>query len=456
MRFFWLLCVLAAQRAPAECPHGMLTPAQARIRYQELQEQADKLFQAGEFAKAADQLRAGLCFAPGNFRAYQALGLAEAATGRFERAEQALEQASRLAPRDFTVKLARAQVQVSLGNFDAARRILLEAAALEPGEAGAAMTHAQLARQLLQQKQYDLALAEFLRFRQAGGIDPEALLLLARLENTLGAYHDAVRDASTLEKRRDLTARLRAQAAAIAGLSYKNLERADEAIPHLKLAMELTLAEPGAVFETACLALAEIYEGKQDPTAAKAVLASAGQVLPDSVRIAIALGRNLAEAGDRAAIALLRTIIESFPQQAEAYKWLAQAHTAAGEFQLATRTLEQLASRRPDYPMIDVMIAQSILKENEPDNARALGRLAHAEKISPSDPDIYYLRGKIFAALGNYQQAVEAFRRAIALAPTAANSYYQLGLAYQKLGQPGLAKEQFDRMAELRTFTAPE
>ena len=50
MRFFWLLCVLAAQRAPAECPHGMLTPAQARIRYQELQEQADKLFQAGEFA----------------------------------------------------------------------------------------------------------------------------------------------------------------------------------------------------------------------------------------------------------------------------------------------------------------------------------------------------------------------------------------------------------------------
>ena len=85
--------------------------------------------------------------------------------------------------------------------------------------------------------------------------------------------------------------------------------------------------------------------------------------------------------------------------------------------------------------MIDVMLAQAILKQDEPDFNRALNHLARAEKISHTDPDVYYLRGRIQLTLGRYQEAVEALRHAIALAPTAETSYYQLGIAYQKLGR---------------------
>ena len=102
--------------------------------------------------------------------------------------------------------------------------------------------------------------------------------------------------------------------------------------------------------------------------------------------------------------------------------------------------------------MIDVMIAQALLKQDAPDYQRALDRLARAEKLSPSDPDVYFLRGKICLALGGYQDAVQALRRAIALAPMADLSYYQLGLAYQRLGQTALAREQFDRMTYLRSI----
>ncbi len=443
-----LLCLLGllAQNPPAPCPPG--TSASA-ARYHEFEARAGRWFAAREFAKAADELRAGVCFAPDQARAWHALGVAEAAAGRFDRAETALIEAANRAPRDFRIRLSRAQVETSLGRFDVARQSLLEAAQLEPRGSDAASIHAQLARQLFEQKQYDLALAELLRFRQAGGEDTEALLLLARLENTLGAYHDAIRDASALAAQATSHAPVRAAAAAIAGLASKNLDRTDDAIHHLRLATELAAADPGAVFETACLALAEIHEGRQDPAAARQVLADGRKALPGSTRLALALARNLAEANDAGAIPLLEELTAKQPGEAEAYRWLAQAYTSSGDFPRATATLEKLAARRPDYPMIDVMIAQAILKETEPDCARALGRLTRAEKLSPEDADAYYLRGRILVQLGRYAEAVDALKRAIALAPSAAGSYYQLGLAYQRLGQAALAKEQFDRMKAL-------
>jgi tetratricopeptide (TPR) repeat protein len=331
------------------------------------------------------------------------------------------------------------------------RRSLLEAAQLEPRDARAAGMHAQLGRHLLQQKQNELALAELLRFRLSGGADPEVLFLLARLENTLGAYGDAARDGAKLEADPNLSPRLRAAGAAVAGLGYKNLEQPDQAIPHLKLAIDLGTTDGAAILETAYLALAEIYQDKEDSAAARTVLERGRQFLPGSARLALALGRNLADAADPAAPPLLKEVIAK-SGDAEAYKWLAQAYTALGEFGRAVDTLDQLARRRPDYPMVDVMLAQAILKQDQPDFNRALDHLARAEKVSPTDPDIYYLRGKIHLTLGRYQEAVEALRHAIALAPTADTSYYQLGVAYQKLGQTALAKEQFDRMTYLRSI----
>src|SRR5262249_4722168 len=152
------------------------------------------------------------------------------------------------------------------------------------------------------------------------------------------AYADAVREASQLENDSTLPASLRAASAAVAGLASKNLDRPDEAIPHLQRAIELGPAELGAILETACLALAEIYQMQQDSAAARSVLEQGRKRLPRSSRLALALGRNLAESGDAAAIPLLQALIAKSPAEDEAYKWLAQAHTSLGEVRLATET----------------------------------------------------------------------------------------------------------------------
>ena len=91
-----------------------------------------------------------------------------------------------------------------------------------------------------------------------------------------------------------------------------------------------------------------------------------------------------------------------------------------------------------------------MLDEESIDYAGVLRELHQAEKVSPDDSAVYYLRGKAFIALHQYLQAIAALRRAIELQPTDSSAYYQLGLAYRKSGQTELAKEQFDRVHFLK------
>ena len=146
----------------------------------------------------------------------------------------------------------------------------------------------------------------------------------------------------------------------------------------------------------------------------------------------------------------LNHLIVQSPGELEARHWLAEAQISLGQGAAAIAALRELAQRAPDYPMIDVTIVRALLKQDPVDYESALRALERAEKSAPSDPDIYYLRGKIYADQGRLEEAVAPLRRAIELAPAAAPSYYQLGLVYRKLGRDSDAAAQFDRFTFLK------
>jgi tetratricopeptide (TPR) repeat protein len=446
MRFLLLGIFALAVSFAAECPSVGVSPQEQQGQFQELDRRAQVEFRHAEFAAASEDFRRATCLAPESIRSYYELygsATSAVALGDFARARQVLLEADRLRP-DYPLPLAmRVKVNLASGDVGDLKTSLSAAAQRFPHDG---RLHAELAQDLLHQKQYDLALAEALRAEESGAAGVRMSMNLAVLESQVGAFADAARLAATIEEQAGLSEKERASAAGIAGLSLESLGQLPEAIRQFQLAIRF---DPNQ--EQPYLALARIYTGQQDNHAAVAILVQARKIPGDSSNVLLALGSALVGAEQyQAASQILAGLVQRDPSQLDAYPKLAEAFRNMGEPGRATETLRQLARRKEDDPMLHVVIARSLLDEEKIDYSLVLQELAAAEKASPDDYDVHYLRGKVFLTTGRYGQAVASLRRAIELRPTEPSAYYQLGLAYRKLGQPDLAKEQFERLEFLK------
>jgi tetratricopeptide (TPR) repeat protein len=276
---------------------------------------------------------------------------------------------------------------------------------------------------------------------------------LAALENTVGAYGDAIRNAINIEEQAGASDSVKASAAGVAGLSYEGMGHREEAVRHLKLAIQHAPAQ-----ENSYLALAFLYEKGQRFKEAVEVLQQGRSQVPGSRSFLLPLGNNLIWGEQyQAGIDVLNQLIRESPDTAEAYVRLAEAYRNTGRPELETQMLRRLAHLHPDYPMVSVLIARAMMTMDPVDYPAVLAELARAEKSAPADADIFYIRGKVLVALNRHQEAVTALRRAIALRPMDPSPYYQLGLTYRKLGQSDLARQTLDRMQHLKNgATTPE
>jgi tetratricopeptide (TPR) repeat protein len=451
VRFVCLAVFFLTGGFASDCPPQELAPEDARARFHELDKKAQVEFRHGELAKAAEDFRLGACVAPENLRSYYELyGMATgaAAAGDFAKARQVLQQADQQRP-EYPLPLAMmVKLALTAGDVDSLKESLRTAAVRFPADG---KLHAEFVKDLLHKDLPDLALAEALRFEQSGTKDAEDTITLGALENNVGAFDDAARSGSAVEQQAELPAAVRASGAMIAGLADENLNRYQSATEHLRVATELAPAR-----EEAYLALARVHEKQQQFQAAIEVLESARKQIPESPKMLLALGSDLVAAGQNPeAVRILSMLVERFPDEAEAYLKLAEAYGKSGDAVRATATLRRLALRQPAYPMIHISIAQTMLAEDPVDRPGVLRELAEAEKLTPGDFDVFYLRGKVLALMNRYNEAEIALRRAVALRPTEPGPHYQLGLAYRKSGQEARARQEFDLVEHLKQSAAP-
>jgi tetratricopeptide (TPR) repeat protein len=73
----------------------------------------------------------------------------------------------------------------------------------------------------------------------------------------------------------------------------------------------------------------------------------------------------------------------------------------------------------------------------------------HCLKVTNNNWLIYYSRGVAHNGLGNYNQAIEDYSRAIAISPGTAEGYYNRGIAYKNLGNYKQAIEDYGRAIEI-------
>jgi Flp pilus assembly protein TadD len=102
--------------------------------------------------------------------------------------------------------------------------------------------------------------------------------------------------------------------------------------------------------------------------------------------------------------------------------------------------------------MIGTMIAQAILKTEHPDYQQALKYLDRAAQTSPADPNVFYLRGKVYFSTGRYSEAIEAFQKAVQLGPDSSLTCYQFGRALAAAGRQAEARQQFERLQLLKSI----
>jgi tetratricopeptide (TPR) repeat protein len=436
------ICTCAFAFAP-DCSEQTLPPAERLARFQAIDRAAQNAMQRQRFDQAAQHYREEACLVPTSARAFYGLGVAEAASANFLPAREALRSAARLQPSNSLPLVMLVKVDFSLQDIDDLKANLREMAARFPNDG---QLHSALARFLAESNLLDLALAESLRSRLGPDAEADSKIELAVLENTVGAYKDAIRNALPVEQQSTLPNPVRATAAGVVALSFESLGNRDEAVTHLRNAIDLDSSR-----ENSYLALADLYEQSQRYSDAVKVLQQCRSKLPGSTALLLPLGMNLIRT-DRYqdGIDVLEALLRQSPDEAQAYLSLADAYRKTARPKLEVGALLKLSTRKPNYPMIHVLIAQAMLHGDAVDYAAVLNELALAQKGAPSDPDVFYLRGKVFFAMKLYDRAVAELRRSIALKPIDNSSYYQLGRAYQKLGKQELAREQFERVKYLQ------
>jgi tetratricopeptide (TPR) repeat protein len=225
-----------------------------------------------------------------------------------------------------------------------------------------------------------------------------------------------------------------------------------EAIDHLQQAIRL-----GPDTEANYLALAQVYEVLREPGKALEVLEiGAARVVP-SPNYLLSLGRSfLANDEYEAAVAVLADLVEDHPEQVEAYLPLARAYHLTNQPEREIRTMRRLAELRPDYPMLPVMLAQSLMDAGPSGYKQALEELQRAEEGTPRDADIFSLRSRLFQRMGRLDEAEMQLRHAVELRPTDPTFRYQLALLYQRLGKEDLALEQIEKKNHLERALIPD
>ena len=181
------------------------------------------------------------------------------------------------------------------------------------------------------------------------------------------------------------------------------------------------------------------------------------------------------------ALTLARQWTESEPQQAPAWRWLAQAQQQQGQLQAALASLEQALVLAPDDADLHLqhaglllalrqlpaagqaldkttalnpnefsaylMQAHLALGRNDIDEAERVGRLA--ARVEPDSPELAAIEGMVALRRGDVDRALAVLAPASAQLPDDPRLLYALGFAYLGKNMLAFAEQAFRRVLEL-------
>ena len=350
------------------------------------------------------------------------------------------ERAFALAP-DAEIARALVVIALRLGNKEAAAKYLPEYAARLEGASSQtinATSRGELGSALLEAGFFKEAVVELNAALSFEPSNTEAILRLAKAHLGLKDFPAAGRTLEGAVARGIDSAPIYALLASV----YEKSGHVENAIPAMRLAIQRDPQSEVYRFTYGMLLTSVLA-----PEAAVIRLKEAIEAFPRSARLRLALGIAHFKAGrnDEAA-QTLRQAIELDPKVATAYAYLGMTYVETGQYAEAIKQYERALAVNEQLGVVNFLIADVLVKQAPPDNARIETQLLHAVKLEPSFALAHLALGKLYFRTNRLEEAASELERVIKLDANLAETYYQLGRVYTKL------KRAAEAQATLATF----
>ncbi|PYV15783.1 MAG: hypothetical protein DMG21_14000 [Acidobacteria bacterium] len=423
-----LLCALSLRAA---------IPGQTATGFDREFQSALSDYNAGNFARAAQELEALARQAPEHFEIEELLGLSYSAQGKEAEARAHLENAVRLKPNSASARCNLAVILAKLGEALPAESEFKKSLALDPknaetnhdlgefyiraGNIKGAIPYLEQAQRLepsAYDNGYDLALAyeQTAQWKPAQGIIHGLIEKkdTAELRNLLGEVDEGAGDFVA---------------------AANEYERAAHMEPS-----ESNLFDWGSEL---------LLHHTLDP--AVEVFSQALARYPDSARLAVGLGLAFFLRGnyDDSVKALLKGI-DLAPDDARAYYFLSKAYDMSPSLaDDVIRHCQRFAEREPRDARAAYYYGMSLWKGKRSESTDALlnqveSLLKKSEGLDPAFPDAPLQLGNLYSQERRYDEAVPAYQQALRLDPNVPDAHYRLGQAYVHLGKKDLAGKEFE------------
>jgi len=141
----------------------------------------------------------------------------------------------------------------------------------------------------------------------------------------------------------------------------------------------------------------------------------------------------------------LKVAIQQEPGDKIIPPMLAMALFSSDQYADAAKAFDQVGDVAYSDPRVAYAWATSLARTNQP--AKAAAVLARMSQ-QPLSPDALLLVGQVYSEIGNQQEALTAFQKALQESPSLQRGHYYAGLAQLRLKQPAAAVTEFE--AELK------
>ena len=193
---------------------------------------------------------------------------------------------------------------------------------------------------------------------------------------------------------------------------------------------------------------------------------------PDDSKVLYITSRYYSELANRAA----RKLTVKAPSSAEAQVLMAEAYQARGDFESATAKYRRILEQYPKQPGVHYQLGQIILAKIPTASEEARREFEAELQVNPTSPAAEYMLGDLawramksdeaiphfsrateldvslaqpylglgvaLNAVGRFTEAIDALKKYVRLTPADPAGYYQLAIAYSRIGNKQEAERQ--------------